>query len=377
MLNADNYTPQISALPAADAGRRLTPQEMQEALLKTGPGMKAVEASAIASASIWSMFDNINPDDTISEAYSAAMPNQAADHSLYEHFQEMLSRGPDSAQGFISNLQSKLAEFQAQDLLEANGYSNVNIAISPNQPVWDISAVDQFGQEQLIQVKATTADQADGVISRMVENPDVAFITTDELAHRIAETAPELTDQIIGTLGPLADLSNAVTDNLDLLSSNMGLDLPDGLGDILPYATFIIGGFRLVYAALQNERKFRDQDRTTINKMHVITALTVGSRLGINATFAAAGAAAGSMASSFIPIAGNLIGGLLGAAGGAGIGMYLNSHLQPHMLDLALDITNMTRDDLWYLNNQEPVNRLAGTFRQRANDLTALPPGTV
>lgn len=373
MLNADNYIPQLSALPAADTGSRLTPQEMQESLLKTGPAMKAIEASSAVSAGLWAIFDNINVDDTIFQAYVAAMPNQAADHSLHQHWQEILSQDNSAAaQGFINNLQGKLAEFQTQDLLEANGYSNVQIAASPNQPIWDISAIDQFGQEQLIQVKATTADQSSEIIDIMAENPDVGFVLTDEVAQRIAETAPEFTGQIVATLGPLSDLTDSVIDNLGLLSDNLGLDVPDGLGDILPYATFIIAGFRLVYSALQNERKFRDQDRTTINKMHVITALTVGSRLGINAALAAAGGAAGTAAGSVIPFAGNLIGGLVGTAAGAGIGMYLNTHLQPYMLDLALDITDMTRDDLWYLNNQEPVDRLAGTFQQRAAGLDAL-----
>ena len=35
------------------------------------------------------------------------------------------------------------------------------------------------------------------------------------------------------------------------------------------------------------------------------------------------------------------------------MGMYLNKHLEPHMLDLALDITNLTRDDLFYYKNKD------------------------
>ena len=34
------------------------------------------------------------------------------------------------------------------------------------------------------------------------------------------------------------------------------------------------------------------------------------------------------------------------------MGRYLNRHLEPHMLNLALDITGLTNDDLFYYKNK-------------------------
>ena len=39
--------------------------------------------------------------------------------------------------------------------------------------------------------------------------------------------------------------------------------------------------------------------------------------------------------------------------------MYLNKHLQPHMLDLALNITGLTHDDLFYYKNKQRIDDTA------------------
>ena len=76
---------------------------------------------------------------------------------------------------------------------------------------------------------------------------------------------------------------------------------------------------------------------------------------------------------SAVPGVGNLIGGIVGSIGGAGIGMYLNRHLEPHMLDLALDITGLTNDDLFYYKNKPSIDTLALNFQSTAGELSATP----
>ena len=48
--------------------------------------------------------------------------------------------------------------------------------------------------------------------------------------------------------------------------------------------------------------------------------------------------------------------------GGLAIGLaashYLNKHLQPYMLDLALNITGLTTDDLFYYKNKPESTKL-------------------
>ena len=55
------------------------------------------------------------------------------------------------------------------------------------------------------------------------------------------------------------------------------------------------------------------------------------------------------------------------------MGMYLNKHLQPHMLDLALDITGLTHDDLFYYKNKPRIDAVALSFHTRAQELAGVP----
>ena len=431
--------------PGTKPGQRLTPEEIKATLLKTDPATKAMEIATATSASLYAIFNSpLLPEATdglaarasaavpdltadigttieqaqeLGQAYAMAMPQQAAQMSLNEKFLEMFDRGPEATEGLISNLKGKLGEFHARDLLNENGYTQVTLAQNPNQPFWDIKGFDPAGNEVLIQVKTTGPANVHQMAEAMTQNPNVGYITTEDLADQIDFSYPDLSDRVIGVIGDnvelkaqiwnsilaqpemaeqiwdniaaqpeLADqiintssafyhISDAAGENLELISESVGATVPDAISKILPHAAVIIAGFRLAYAWLQNERQFRDQDRTTKNKIQVITALTTGSRLGINTAFAAAGGAAGGAVGSIIPVAGNLIGGLAGAVGGFSVGNYLNSHLQPYMLDLALDITEMNHDDLWYLKNRESVNQLAERYHQRANNLKQLSPG--
>ena len=53
--------------------------------------------------------------------------------------------------------------------------------------------------------------------------------------------------------------------------------------------------------------------------------------------------------------------------------MHLNKQLQPHMLDLALDITNLTRDDLFYYKNKRRIDDIGDSIQSTALALAALP----
>ena len=53
--------------------------------------------------------------------------------------------------------------------------------------------------------------------------------------------------------------------------------------------------------------------------------------------------------------------------------MYLNKHLQPHMLNLALDITALTNDDLFYYKNKPRIDTVAWNFQTTASSLAAAP----
>ena len=339
-------------------------QEQMQALRDADPIQGAAEATAATSFAMWGLFDGVNVGDTLSSAYSEQYPGLAAEHSLYEHWLEVTDRGADAADGFLSGLKGKVAEFNTVDLLESMGYSDVQIAGSATQPVWDITAVSSNGEEVLWQVKTGVLERAGDVQALMLDNPEVQFAVSTEIYGRIAEHSPDLMGQMLD-IGSDFDLVVDISDGLDTLADNMGIDLPDGVGDLLPYAAAIMAGARLIYGALRTERQFKHLDRTERNKVQVIQALTAMSRIGVTVVLSMAGAAAGSV----VPLLGNVVGGVAGMVGGAAMGSYLNRYLQPHMLDLALDITGLTHDDLFYYKNKLMIDAAAYAYQANGGSL--------
>ena len=252
--------------------------------------------------------------------------------------------------------------------MEQEGFTNVAIAPNPTQPVWDVNATSPEGEQVLRQVKTGSAHRAGEIESLMDDNPSVDYDLSTEIYDRIAERSPDLIDQMTD-IGSNYNLVQGTRDGLSTLSGNLGIDVPDGVVDIVSYAGAILAGARLIYSVLQTEKQFSAADRTTKNKIQVVQSLTLMSRMGVTTVLATVGGAGGTAAGSAIPGVGNLIGGIAGTIVGAGVGMYLNKNLEPHMLDLALDITGLTRDDLFYYKNKERVDEVALSFRQTAIEL--------
>ncbi len=272
---------------------------------------------------------------------------------------------------FFNGLKGQLAEFEAQERLESQGFTNVKLAPASNQEGWDISAVDVDGQAVLIQVKTGTSYSASDIQGLMEDDPNYLFALSPEIQEKVVVPGMD-TSQIID-IGPDHARVDGITDGLETLSANMGIDIPDGVVDIIPYASVIVGGARLIYSALKTEREFKAADRTTRNRIQVVQTLTLMSRMGVATVLAAAGGMGGASAGSLMPGIGNVVAGIGGTVIGAGMGMYLNKHLQPHMLDLALNITTLTHDDLFYYKNKPHIDEVASRFQTRARELAAAP----
>ncbi len=357
-MQSSSLLPALRELPGDDSEHRSFRDHIAD-LVNMDRAMYAAEFASAASFGLWYIFDDINVDDGVRETMTRAHQMAASDYNgtLTDHWREMMERGPESREGFIILMKGKAAEIKAEDILEQNGFTNVEIAENPNQPIWDISAIDPDGQEVLIQVKTGAAERAGEVQALIEENPDIHYAVSSEIYDRISESVPDVVDRMTN-IGSDYVLETGIEDGLDTLRSNMGIDIPDGVADIIPYAGAIIAGARLIYSVIQTEKKFKTVDRTAKNKIQVVQTLTLMSRMGITAVLSAAGGAAGSI----VPGVGNLV----GVAAGAGMGMYLNRHLEPHMLELALDITGLTNDDLFYYKNKPRIDKAARSFRKRA-----------
>ena len=319
--------------------------------------------------------DPENLDDSVHEtmtrAHEMAFKDVAQSQTLPERWQEIIERGDVSMENFISPLKGKIAEINFAEQLKETG-STVSIHPNPTHSVSDITEITPDGVTRLWQVKSYAEDNAYKVEDLMGDNPDINYAVSTEVYNQIAEPALDTVNRITD-IGPDHLLVDGIEDGLNTLSNNIGIDVPDGIGDILPYAGAIIAGARLVHSVIKTEKEFKAADRTTRNKIQVVQSLTVMSRLGVTTVMSTAGGMAGTAAGSVLPGPGNLIGGIVGAIGGAGIGMYLNKHLQPHMLNLALDITGLTNDDLFYYKNKPRIDDVALNFRKIAGALAAVP----
>ena len=369
-MQSVNLLPALRELPGTAYDRRKSFRDMMADLVNTDRAMYAAEFTAATSFGLWAIFDSINVDDRLLEAYETRWPEMSDHYSLYENFQQ-LSESGESTDWLVSGLKGQLAEFAAAERYTQAG-GTVILPDSATQPGYDFQVIWPGGEEVFVQVKTGAAERAGEIQQIMNENPDFIYALGTEIHDQIAESAPELVERIID-IGPDYALVADITDGLGTLSDNLGIDVPDGIGEIVPYAGAIITGARLIYGALRTEREFKAADRTTRNKIQVVQALTLMSRMGVTTVLATVGGMGGTAAGSAVPFVGNLIGGIVGSVAGAGMGMYLNRHLRPHMLNLALDITGLTNDDLFYYKNKPRIDQVAWNFRQTAGELATAP----
>ena len=370
-MRSTDLLPALRELPTSESHENMSSHDMMTGLMGTDRAEFAAEFASAVSLSLWGVFDRVNVNDNLSAAYEAQYPLESDAQSLHEQWQEMAERGPESVQGFVNALKGKVAEFHTKDLLEDRGYTNVELASAANQESWDITAIDPSGQAVLIQVKTGTSLSVGEVQHLMEENPDYLFAFSTEIYDKVVESSMD-TGGIVD-IGFDYERVEGIEDGLETLSANEGIDIPDGVVDIVPYAAAIVGGARLIYGALKTEREFTAADRTTKNRVQVVQTLTLMSRMGVSTVLATVGGIGGASAGSLVPGVGNAVAGIGGTVLGAGMGMYLNKRLQPHILDMALNITGLTRDDLFYYKNKPRIDEVSVRFQTRAIELAATP----
>ena len=161
-MQSTSLLPVLRGLPGGSTGQRMSFRDIITGLVNTDRTMYAAEFASAVSFGMWAVFPGVNVDDdlreTMTQAHDMAFGNYEG--TLTEHWQEIAERGPESMGGFISILKGKAAEINFADVLEQNGYANVEVAIDPTQPRWDISAVGLDGQEVLWQVTTGAPDHA-------------------------------------------------------------------------------------------------------------------------------------------------------------------------------------------------------------------------
>ncbi len=355
--------PELENLPVAEGAADLGFADTVTRLRGMDKDHFAIELAEGVDETTEVLFDAIpNVSDELSEAHELLYPD--SDLSLHEHYQEMVERGDNSVTGFVSNLKGKVAEMEAEQLLENrfSGYE-FRLADNLNRPDWDLRGINSDGHEILVQVKMGSADYAYDVLDRMQDSPDTYFAVSQEIYQKVLESSPELSAQLIHLGESNLEFTQEVSEGLGILASNEGFDVPDGIGEMLPYAGEIILGIRLVMDIVSTERDFKDVELADRSRVHALKALVLMSKFGVTTVFTTAGGAAGgAVGTALFPGVGTAVGGIAGSIGGAGTAAFLNRRLQPHMMEVGMTLARVDEDDMFYFRNKRVIDGIGASL---------------
>ena len=360
---------ELVKLPAAEGVTTLDNAEVISAIRGMDRNHFSIEVSQATEEVMEVVFDTRNvPDDLVNhltEAYRRSFSTFADQgRSVHNHFQEMMERGQASVEGFLSNLRGKVAEVKAESVLEDRfpGY-DFQLAANPTQPDWDLIGRSSDGEDILVQVKFGNEEYADDVLDAMQEHPNLPFAVSSEIYAAIEQVHPELLGRLMD-IGSAAELTTSIQDGLGKLAGNLGVKIPDSIGEALPYIGEVVLGIKLIWEIVKTKRELADVEFTDQSKVHGIRVLALGSRFGINQVCMWAGGSGGSAVGSLMLGAGNVIGALGGGLAGLGGGMILNRLLQPRIEEVALKLTGGDAEDMFYMINKIEIDKIGQSLAE-------------
>lgn len=354
-LESLSLLPELRRLPVSEGRPSVPLQEIRQRLIEMDRDHWSIEASAGVEKTLLGIFDARNVADDLQEAYHASFTR--SNLSLFEHYTDILERGDAAVTKFINPLKGKVAEMRViPDLEQHYPDATFSIAQNPTERIYDLKGSWPDGREILVQVKMGGETYASEVVERIQDAPaNVPFAVSRELYERIAETHPELLPRVINTGISNFQLTEGIKSDLEILAQNHGIDIPDSIGEILPYVGEIVLGVKLIVDMVSVERDFRDADISDRTRVHALKALTLMSRFGISTVCIGLGGAAGSVA---LPGAGTAA----GHVSGAGLALFLNSRLKPRMLEIAMEVVAMSVDDMFYLRNKVEIDCIGASL---------------
>lgn len=320
-----------------------------------------IEATCAAEFISRYIFDERNVPDDLFRAYDAAFTNSQI--SLHEHFADMVQKGEGSVQGFVSNLKGKLFELKLEPKLE-DTFPNFDFSISDNpvNQIWDLIGVNNdTGEQILVQAKMGASAYASDVIERMYDNPNVYFALSEDLADKIINVDPDLADQILDYGVNSSDFTEGTELGLDTLAGNMGIDIPDEVGEILPYVTELVLAIRFLFDIIKVNKDYKNVGASDKTKLYAFKLIMLMSRFGVSSVCVPLGGVIGTA----IPVP--VIGTIGGAVAGAWFASKVNKSLKPKFEELSLWLLGLDNDDLFYFRNKVQIDLLGESFLQATN----------
>ncbi len=356
----------LRKLPVGDEAEGYSHETAVSKLRGTDKDTFALGVAQAAEEVLEAFYRFGNVRDVLKEAHARAFTDVSKTQSLHEHYAERLDSGEQSLGGFISNLKGKVAELESVERLEERfpGY-NFEVAQNPNQEVWDVIGKGPEGAEDvLVQVKVGELDYTRDVIQSMEEAPEhVYFELSKELHAKVLELQPDAADRLLNSGIEITPFTEDVESGLGTLANNSGIDVPDSIGEMLPYVGEVVLGIRLIAQMVSTEGELTGVEVSERTRIHAIRTLTMMSRFGVTQVCAWAGGAAGGAAGTTVaPAVGTLAGSAAGAIGGAGAAMLLNRLLEPRMEDVAIRIMGGDREEVFYLMNKSAIDGVGSSL---------------
>ena len=347
--------PALQNLPGSEKDSDLPLPEIKNKLREMDRDHWSIEISIGIETALLGLFNSRNVPDDVQEAYHLSFGR--SDLSLYEHYEDVLGRGDAAVIGFVSNLKGKVAEMRLVPDLEDHypGYA-FSIATSPNQPVWDIQGIGPEGTEDIfVQVKMGSESYSSEVTEAIEQSPEnVSFAVSREIHEGIAQSNPELLDRMIEIGDSNLNFTQGIEENLETLYQNLGIDVPDSLGDMLPVVGEVVLGIRILVDVVSVERGFKGSPLSDRSRVHALKALMLISRFGVSRVMMTLGGGIGAVLPGPGPVA--------GAIGGAATSIILNQRLRPHAMNIAMMLAGVDEDDMFYFKNKPVVDNIGASL---------------
>lgn len=344
---------QLTDLPLPDRNMSLVDvSAIVQSLDSIGRQQYSIELLVGTNSALLSLYEEFDVPDDLQVAYAKAFPT--SNIGLYNHYGNLLQRGDESVAGFVSTLKGKLTEIRLEALLEQEypGYK-FELAHDPFQPIWDLKGISSDGSTDIyVQAKMQGVGSAGEIYSRMQDNPNVLFALSEEVHDKIIHLHPESVEQILSIGVTNLEMTSEVHHDLCLLADNHGIDIPDSIGEVLPYVSEVLIGLRLIINIVSVEKDYQYANLDDRVRIHGVKVLILLSRFGIASVVTATGAIAGS----HIPLPG--WGTAIGSLGGALTAVYLNRRLKPRVLDIAMNLLSVTHDDMFYFRNKPLIDKV-------------------
>ena len=299
-MQSSSLLPALQELPGGESGQHRSFREHITDMVNMDRAMYAAEFASAMSTGMWFIFDDrtvmginipgtgINVDDdwreTLAQAHEMAFPSEV--RTLSEHWQDVMGLPCNELNNmFMSPFKGKAAEFKTNELLESNDWTHMTLSPENSNPFWDNIGINPDGKVAVVQTRtgeSWSASDAQNwmaeehpnlyeqvyadvqkwvadpeimekhpelttVAERLAEGPD-SFVSDryfafgSELYGKAVPSGIDETGRIVADIGKDYELVGGIEDGLNTLSDNLGIDVPDGVADIIPYAVPIMAG---------------------------------------------------------------------------------------------------------------------------------------